>query len=92
MGGKWKDYYRELLTENRPEFVETDAEQAHQQNQNEEEIEITLIEVKDDIGTLKNKRSGGPGGIVNELIQYGSQRLLRIKQQMFSKAYERNTR
>lgn len=49
----------------------------------DEHIEATLQEIKYIVKKLKNARSYGPGGITQKLIKYGSEKLLRMIQQMF---------
>lgn len=83
-GKQWEDYYKELLTEKRPQFMET--EEDTEDINPTEEISLTLDEVTRNIERIKNNKSAGPGGIAPELIKYGSEKLFRMIHRMFQRA------
>jgi len=70
---QWESYFKELLTEERPQF----KEEPYTQNLRTmgSPVRITIEEVKKQSSFLKNNRAPGPGDIYGELIKYGSNKL-----------------
>lgn len=64
---KWKQYYQELLTEKRNQFMDIDYEV---QITNTREPDISETEVLEALGCMKNGKAAGPGGIPIELIKH----------------------
>lgn len=67
--GEWKRHYKEMLTENRDEFV-GEARLLDDRDQREEMVSgITKEEIYRSIRQTKNGKSPGPGNIPRELIK-----------------------
>lgn len=81
---KWKDHYKDLLTETRQKFIEERQEEEGQPRA--QHIPITIEDIRKAIKTIKNKKAGGPGDIAPELIKCGTEKLFRIIHGMFGKA------
>ncbi|XP_030751394.1 uncharacterized protein LOC115878924 [Sitophilus oryzae] len=67
---KWRNYYAELLTENRPEFQSAEKEDnlAGTLTISEREVHLSLKK-------MKTGRSPGPGNIAVELLKCGTEKL-----------------
>jgi len=80
---EWNEYYRNLLTEVRPEY---------EMNYGEIKIDppdeirpITVDEVKETVRELKNGKAAGPGDIPNELIKNGPTILFELLTELCNK-------
>ena len=70
---EWKEHYQKLFTENRNEYnIITQDVDRHTQNINTEITEDKVIEA---IGSIKNGRAPGHGGIMMEMVKYGGKLL-----------------
>lgn len=80
---EWTAYYKQLLTENREEFIAHDI--AVDTAYNTTVREITVEEVKDTLKKTKSGKAAGPGNIPIELVKYGPDILLEILTKIFNK-------
>ncbi|KAF2893115.1 hypothetical protein ILUMI_13058 [Ignelater luminosus] len=69
---KWEEYYKKLLTEERPAFMIEET----QINIEGERLEIMSGDIKKAINSLKNKKASGLGGIKAELIKNGTDKMV----------------
>jgi len=65
---KWIRHYESLLVENRSEFANISTNR--ERPQSNENLQITIEELRCKMKTMKNGRSSGSGGIVSELMKY----------------------
>lgn len=80
---QWEEHYRQLLTEDRPEFAEQkkyDYQETFQSIQ-----DIKKEEVERALKKMKNGKAAGPGGIPIELVKYGSDELVEKITELFNK-------
>ncbi|XP_072402128.1 uncharacterized protein [Diabrotica undecimpunctata] len=80
---RWEQACTEIERHIGGEIQEENIE--HAGNGAYDQIEISLAEVKRAIKTLKNKKAKGPGGILNELIKNGTEKLFRMLHRMFER-------
>lgn len=78
---RWQQYFKQLLTEQRQEFVENG--QPSNIRTIGSPIRITLEELRKHCISLKNGKAPGPGEIYGELIKYGGDKLTKHLQKLF---------
>jgi Reverse transcriptase (RNA-dependent DNA polymerase) len=71
---EWKEYYSNLLKETRDKYEPEAREILVADNENE--MHITLAEIKSTLRKMKNKKAAGPGNIPIELVKYAPDILL----------------
>ena len=80
---EWKAYFENLLTEDRPEFLEKTEEVEVEENR--DIITLDLITVEMAISSLKNGTACGEGGIQVELIKCGTRKLFELLRNLFER-------
>lgn len=79
---EWVQHYKELLTENRPEYLHLQGE--GNLGIGGKEILVNEKRVSKAVRRLRNGKSSGPEGIYSELIKYGTPKLVSIIPKMFN--------
>lgn len=79
---EWKEYYTELLTEQRSEFVNINYEPSVILNRQKE---ITVEEIKRELSGKKNNKSPGPGGVPVELLKHAPLATIEVLCSIFNK-------
>lgn len=81
---EWKNYHRNLLTEDREDFLKLDDMVENMDISYAEDDMISYTEIKKTVRTMKNKRASGPNGIPIELLKNGTNDLWCILSYVFS--------
>ena len=82
---EWREYYKALLTEDRPNFL---LDMVNENSTNEENLHIPPVTTQEVIRAVKlskNGRAPGPGNIYNELIKSAPIILYEILAKMYDK-------
>lgn len=82
----WKRHYTQLLTESRPQYLETEVEL--DEVEYDANDEVTAREVEAAIKSLKNNKAIGPGGVPNELLKHGPKVLFELLAYIFTLFYQ----
>jgi len=82
---EWRQHYKKLFTEDRPEFREPFDEVFVHRNENIEFI--TKIEVKKALQEMKNGKSSGPGNIPVELLKHGPEVMIEEITDIFNECF-----
>jgi len=80
---KWKDYYNNLLKEQRRDYINTQTD-ANETESNEVET-IQLEEIIKALRKMKNNKAPGPGDLPIELIKHATTRVLELFCIIFNK-------
>lgn len=86
---QWKQYYQELMKEDRKEFIN-----GYSINMGDIENvveDITVNEIGKALRTFKNGKSPGPGAVCMELIKHGPSVLLEILCQLYNRCMKGET-
>lgn len=79
----WKEYYSNLLTESRKEYLDTKLNKINIEEHVIEEI--TIEEVKRELQKMKNNKAPGPGDLPIELLKHATNKALEILCSIFNK-------
>lgn len=80
----WEKYFKELLTENRKEYLDTGNNDIEHEEINGS-ISLDIEIVKNSIKNLKKGSATGSGGIPSELVMYGTDKLHELLRNLFEK-------
>ena len=90
---QWMTYYKELLTEDRIQFMEKETSEVHQEEFIQEVPDITPQEIREALKNMKKGKAPGSGNISVKLLKAAPDILMEILAYIFNRClYGEETR